>query len=119
MDELEKLGDRPMCTTFRDYAKSPYNCFVENPKKPSLQEIRKVQGELAAAVADARSGAVDLRNRLESAGARETRRASLLVRTKLEAQWLEKYAIEDGPGSGQLARADLCGHLIWVCGGPV
>jgi hypothetical protein len=33
---------------------------------------------------------VDLRNRLESTAAREMRKASLLVRTKLEAQWLEK-----------------------------
>ena len=55
-----------------------------------MQEIRKVQDELAAAVADARSGPVDLRNRLESTGAREMRKASILVRTKLEAQWLEK-----------------------------
>jgi triphosphoribosyl-dephospho-CoA synthetase len=77
----------------RDYAKLGllYKLLhVENPEKPSLQEIRKVQGELVAAVADARGGRVDLRNRLESTAARETRKASLLVRTKLEAQWLEK-----------------------------
>jgi malonate decarboxylase gamma subunit len=95
VDELEKLGKEiaPMSYHIRDYAKLGllYKLLhVENPAKPSEQEIRKVQDELAAAVADARSGPVDLRNRLESTAARETRKASLLVRTKLEAQWLEK-----------------------------
>ena len=95
VDELEKLGKEiaPMSYDIRDYAKLGllYKLLhVENPEKPSVQEIRKVQDELAAAVADARSGPVDLRNRLESTAARETRKASLLVRTKLEAQWLEK-----------------------------
>jgi malonate decarboxylase gamma subunit len=95
VDELEKLGKEiaPMSYDIRDYAKLGllYKLLhVENPEKPSVQEIRKVQDELAAAVADARSGPVDLRNRLESTTARETRKASLLVRTKLEAQWLEK-----------------------------
>jgi biotin-independent malonate decarboxylase gamma subunit len=95
VDELEKLGKEiaPMSYDIRDYAKLGllYKLLhVENPAKPSEQEIRKVQDELAAAVADARSGPVDLRNRLESTTARETRKASLLVRTKLEAQWLEK-----------------------------
>jgi malonate decarboxylase gamma subunit len=95
VDELEKLGKEiaPMSYDIRDYAKLGllYKLLhVENPAKPSEQEIRKVQDELAAAVADARSGPVDLRNRLESTAARETRKASLLVRTKLEAQWLEK-----------------------------
>src|SRR5258705_352761 len=77
----------PMSYDIRDYAKLGllYKLLhVENPEKPSGQEIRKVQDELTAAVADARSGPVDLRNRLESTLARETRRASLLVRTKLE-----------------------------------
>jgi malonate decarboxylase gamma subunit len=95
VDELEKLGKEiaPMSYDIRDYAKLGllYKLLhVENPAKPSEQEIRKVQDELAAAVADARSGPVDLRNRLESTTARKTRKASLLVRTKLEAQWLEK-----------------------------
>lgn len=95
VDELEKLAKEiaPMSYDIRDYAKLGllYKLLhVENPEKPSLQEIRKVQGELVAAVADARVGRVDLRNRLESTAARETRKASILVRTKLEAQWLEK-----------------------------
>jgi malonate decarboxylase gamma subunit len=95
VEELEKLAKKipPMSYDIRDYAKLGllYKLLhVENPEKPSQQEIRNVQGELVAAVADARSGPVDLRTRLESAGALEMRKASILVRAKLEAQWLEK-----------------------------
>ena len=95
VDELEKLGKEiaPMSYDIRDYAKLGLLhklLHVENPEKPSPQEIRTVQNELVAAIVDARSGPVDLRNRLESTAARETRKASLLVRSKLEAQWLEK-----------------------------
>ena len=95
VEELEKLAKKipPMSYDIRDYAKLGllYKLLhVENPEKPSQQEIRNVQGELIAAVADARSGPVDLRTRLESAGALEMRKASILVRAKLEAQWLEK-----------------------------
>ena len=95
VDELEKFAKEiaPMSYDIREYAKLGllYKLLhVENPEKPSPQEIRTVQGELVAAIADARSGPVDLRNRLESTGAREMRKASILVRTKLEAQWLEK-----------------------------
>jgi hypothetical protein len=46
-----------------------------------------VQGELIAAIEDARRSPVDLRIRLESKEALETRKASILVRAKLEAQW--------------------------------
>jgi biotin-independent malonate decarboxylase gamma subunit len=95
VEELEKLAKKipPMSYDIRDYAKLGllYKLLhVENPEKPSQQEIRNVKGELVAAVADARSGPVDLRTRLESAGALEMRKASILVRAKLEAQWLEK-----------------------------
>jgi len=95
VDELEKLAKEiaPMSYDIRDYAKLGLLhklLHVENPVKPSRQEIRNVQNELVAAIADARSGPVDLRNRLQSTAARETRKASLLVRSKLEAQWLEK-----------------------------
>jgi len=94
VDELEKLAKEiaPMSYDIRDYAKLGllYKLLhVENPAKPSRQEIQNVQGELVAAIADARTSPVDLRNRLESTAAREMRKASILVRTKLEAQWLE------------------------------
>lgn len=93
--ELDILGHKiaPLSYDIHDYAKLGllYKLLhVENPEKPSPQEIRTVQGELVAAVADARGGPVDLRNRLESTAAREMRKASILVRTKLEAEWLEK-----------------------------
>jgi malonate decarboxylase gamma subunit len=92
--ELEELGKKvaPMSYDIRDYAKLGLLhklIHVENPEKPSLEDIRNVRDELVAAIADARSGPVDLRNRLESAGAREMRKASILVRAKLEAQWSE------------------------------
>jgi len=93
--ELEKLAKEiaPMSYDIRDYAKLGLLhklLHVENPVKPLQHEIQNVQNELVAAIADARSGPVDLRNRLESTAAREMRSASLLVRSKLEAQWLEK-----------------------------
>jgi len=93
--ELDALGHKiaPLSYDIRDYAKLGllYKLLhVENPEKPSPQEIRTVQDELVAAIADARTGPVDLRNRLESTAAREMRKASILVRTKLEAEWLEK-----------------------------
>jgi malonate decarboxylase gamma subunit len=92
--ELEKLAKKivPMSYDIRDYAKLGllYKLLhVENPEKPSEQDIRNVQDELVGAIADARNGSVDLGNRLESKGALEMRKASLLVRSKLEAQWLE------------------------------
>jgi malonate decarboxylase gamma subunit len=92
--ELEQLGKKivPMSYDIRDYAKLGllYKLLhVENPEKPSEKDIRTVQDELVGAIADARSGPVDLRNRLESKGAREMRKASILVRSRLEAQWLE------------------------------
>jgi malonate decarboxylase gamma subunit len=93
--ELEKLGKKivPMSYDIRDYAKLGllYKLLhVENPEKPSVADVQKVKDELVGAIADARSGPLDLRNRLESKGAQEMRKASLLVRSKLEAQWAEK-----------------------------
>ena len=93
--ELEKLAREitPMSYNIRDYAKLGLLhklLHVENPERPSQQEIRNVRAELVAAIVDARSSPVDLRNRLESTGAREMRKASILVRAKLEAEWLEQ-----------------------------
>src|SRR5712672_2005181 len=84
VDELDKLAKQiaPMSYDIRDYAKLGllYKLLrVENPEEPSRQEIRNVQGELVAAIEDARSGPVDLRTRLESAGALEMRKSSILV----------------------------------------
>jgi len=95
VEELEKLAKKiaPMSYDIRDYAKLGllYKLLhVENPDKPTQQEIRNVQNELVAAIANARTSPVDLRSRIESKGALEMRKASILVRTKMEAQWLEK-----------------------------
>lgn len=95
VEELEKLAKDvvPMSYDIRDYAKLGLLhklLHVEHPENPSPQEIQSVKGELVAAIEDARRGPVDLRNRLESPGALEMRKASILARKKLEAQWLEK-----------------------------
>jgi malonate decarboxylase gamma subunit len=94
VEELEKLAKEiaPMSYDIRDYAKLGllYKLLhVENPEKPSEQDIRNVQDELVGAVSDARKGPVDLRNRRESKGALQMRKATLLVRSRVEAQWLE------------------------------
>jgi biotin-independent malonate decarboxylase gamma subunit len=92
VEELETLAKKivPMSYDIRDYAKLGllYKLLhVTNPVNPSAEDIRNVQNELIGAIADARGGSTDLRNRLESEGAQEMRKASLLVRRKLEAQW--------------------------------
>jgi len=92
--ELEELAKKiaPMSYYTRDYTKLGllYKLLhVENPEKPSAEDIRNVQNELIWANAHARSGPVDLRNRLESKGAQVMRKSSLLVRSQLEAKWQE------------------------------
>jgi malonate decarboxylase gamma subunit len=95
VENLEKLGKTiaPLSYDIRDYAKLGLLhklLHVENPENPSEQETQNVRKELIAAIEDARNSPVDLRSRLESKEAREMRKASILARTTLEAQWLEK-----------------------------
>src|SRR3984885_7086315 len=95
VESLEKLGKTiaPLSYDVRDYAKLGLLhklLHVDRPEKPSQQEIQDVRDELIAAIEDARNSPVDLRNRLESKEALETRKASILVRTTLERQWTEK-----------------------------
>jgi malonate decarboxylase gamma subunit len=90
--ELERLGHEiaPMSYDVRDYAKLGllYKLLhVENPLQPTTSEIETVKQALIEAIQDARVGATDLGNRLESAAAKQTRKASIAVRTMLEAQW--------------------------------
>jgi malonate decarboxylase gamma subunit len=54
---------------------------------PTGEDVAAVRAALARAVAEARSGPFDLRNRLESAAARTSRAASIKVRELLAAQW--------------------------------
>lgn len=88
---LEELGKTlpPLSYDVRDFASLGVLhklLHVENPDQPSPAAIGSVAGELAAAIADARSGPVDL-NRLESSQARQTRKASILARQLIESQW--------------------------------
>jgi malonate decarboxylase gamma subunit len=94
VENLEQLGRTisPLSYDVRDFAKLGLLhklLHVENPDHPSEREIRKVHEELLAAVEDARHGPWDLRNRLESKEARETRQATLRTRALLESQWRE------------------------------
>jgi biotin-independent malonate decarboxylase gamma subunit len=94
VEELDKLGTTiaPLSYDIKDYAKLGLLhklLHVEDPEKPSMEEIQSVQTELIAAIFDARSKPVDLRSRLESKEALEMRKASILVRAKMEAQWRE------------------------------
>jgi malonate decarboxylase gamma subunit len=94
VEELDQLGKTiaPLSYDIKDYAKLGLLhklLHVENPAKPSAEEILEVKNELIAAIADARSQPFDLRSRRESAAALQTRKASILVRAKLEEQWRE------------------------------
>ena len=91
---LEKLGKSipPLSYDIHGFAKLGLLhklLHVENPDQPAEGEVRKVRDELVAAIEDARRGPVDLRNRLESPQARETRSASIRMRALLESQWQE------------------------------
>jgi len=95
--ELEKLAKEivPLSYDIRDFAKLGLLhklLHVDNPENPSQEDIRNVKDELISAIEDARISPVDLSNRLESKGALETRKASLLVRSTLAAQWVERQA---------------------------
>lgn len=90
--ELERLGHEiaPMSYDVRDYAKLGllYKLLhAENPLEPTASEVETVKQALIEAIQDARAGATDLSNRLESDGAKQTRKASIAVRAMLEAQW--------------------------------
>ena len=92
VEELDRLGHEilPMSYDIRDYAKLGLLhklLHVENPDTPSHPTVTQVQRELMAAIADARSGSTDLRNRIESEGAREWRKAGWAARARMEEQW--------------------------------
>jgi malonate decarboxylase gamma subunit len=92
VEALEALGGRiaPMAYDIRSFARlGLLHRLIEgvNADTPGPQDIARVRGELAAAVAEARAGARDLSVRLSSAAARETRAASIEVRRLLREQW--------------------------------
>jgi len=93
VSDLERLGHQiaPMSYDVRDYAKLGTLhklLYVNNPIEPTESEIFEVKQAVVDAIADARTGAEDLGNRLNSPAAKETRKASRTVRALMEKQWV-------------------------------
>jgi biotin-independent malonate decarboxylase gamma subunit len=91
--ELERLGHRilPMSYDIRDYAKLGLLhelLHVQDPDNPSPATVAQVQKNLIDAIADARAGSTDLRNHLNSEGARQMRMAGLAARRHMEEEWI-------------------------------
>jgi malonate decarboxylase gamma subunit len=90
--QLEELAKSvtPLSYNVRDYAKLGllYKLLpVSNPEAPSPEEISLVRNAIVEAIADARKGPPDLRSRFESADAETARKATRLIRARLEEQW--------------------------------
>jgi malonate decarboxylase gamma subunit len=90
--QLEELAKTvtPLSYDVRDYAKLGllYKLLpISNPESPSTEEISLVRNAIAEAIADARNTAVDLRSRFESEAAQSARKATRLIRARLEEQW--------------------------------
>jgi malonate decarboxylase gamma subunit len=89
LDELAEVVT-PLSYRVRDYAKLGLLhklLRVSNPDDPTAEDIALVRAEVIAAIQDALVSPRDLRNRIESEGARTTRKASRLVRAQLAEQW--------------------------------
>jgi malonate decarboxylase gamma subunit len=94
VEDLDRLGHEiiPMSYNVEDYARLGLLhklLHVEDPDTPNAVTVAQVRKDLCDAIADARAGAVDLLNRIESKGARETRKAGLAARALMERQWSE------------------------------
>jgi biotin-independent malonate decarboxylase gamma subunit len=92
VDQLESLAKTviPLSYDVRDYAKLGllYKLLpVSSPEDPSADEVSLVRNTIAEAIADTRKGPIDLGNRLESDAAQSARKASRLIRARLEEQW--------------------------------
>jgi malonate decarboxylase gamma subunit len=90
--QLESLAKTvtPLSYDVRDYAKLGllYKLLhVSNPEAPSTEEISLVRNAIIEAIDDARKGPFDLRSRFESEDAKTGRKASRLIRARLEEQW--------------------------------
>jgi malonate decarboxylase gamma subunit len=89
LDTLAKTVP-PLSYNVQDYAKLGLLfrlLHVSNPEAPSAEEISLVRNAIAEAIADARKGPPDLRKRFESEGAQTARKASRLIRARLEEEW--------------------------------
>ncbi|WP_203618139.1 biotin-independent malonate decarboxylase subunit beta [Streptomyces bauhiniae] len=92
VDELDELAGKipPLSYDVRDWATLGF-CdgllHVENADAPTGADVHTVSTAIGEAVTRARSGPVDLSNRLDSPAARKTRTASRAVRDELAEQW--------------------------------
>jgi biotin-independent malonate decarboxylase gamma subunit len=92
VEELDQLAEAviPMSYKIEDYAKlgTLYKLIDGvNVDSPEPKQVDQVRADLLAAIAEARSGQRDLRNRLQSQGAQKNRSATLVVRQRLAAEW--------------------------------
>jgi malonate decarboxylase gamma subunit len=90
--DLDRLGHQvpPMSYNIHDFARLGLLhqlLHVVDADQPSPATLAQVQRSLIDAVADARTGAKDLSNRLTSQGAREMRKAGLAARALMQEQW--------------------------------
>ena len=91
-EELDQLAEAviPMSYKIEDYAKlgTLYKLIDGvNVDSPEPKQVDQVRADLLTAIAEARSGQRDLRNRLQSQGAQKNRSATLVVRQRLAAEW--------------------------------
>ena len=87
LDALAKTVT-PLSYDVRDYAKLGllYKLLpVSNPETPSADNVSLVRNAIAEAIADTRKGPTDLRNRFDAV--QSARKASRLIRARLEEQW--------------------------------
>jgi malonate decarboxylase gamma subunit len=92
IEALQELGERivPMAYDVRAFAKlGLLYRLIEGvqAQAPDADDLERVRGELAAAIADTRAGPRDLSHRWLSAAPREMRAASIAVRGRLTEQW--------------------------------
>jgi biotin-independent malonate decarboxylase gamma subunit len=92
VEELDKLAETviPISYKIEDYAKlgTLYKLIDGvNVDAPEPKQVDQVRADLLAAIVDARSGKRDLSNRLQSQSAQKNRRATLMVRQRLAAEW--------------------------------
>jgi malonate decarboxylase gamma subunit len=92
VEDLDALGETvlPMSYSIRNFAKlGVLQRLIQGVKAdaPDGADVDLVRAELIQAIADARAGANDLSNRLNSEAARKVRHASIEVRRLMTEQW--------------------------------
>jgi malonate decarboxylase gamma subunit len=92
VEELDALAEKviPLSYKIEDYVKlGMLHQLIEgvDPESPKPDQIKRVEADLLAAIADARSGPRDLHNRLQTDAARINRSLTLEVRRRMAEQW--------------------------------